>query len=154
MPLGGGAPREMLDEVREARWSPKGDDLAVVHVVDGRQRLEYPIGRVLYETGGWMSSISVSPAGDRIAFAEHPIAGDNRGDISVVDASGKKTTLAAGLEDLGQTAWSPDGREIWFSGSTQGDRSFDVRGDASRQNAPLLTGAGSLNLQDVRADGR
>ena len=67
-----------------------------------------------------MSSISVSPSGDRIAFAEHPVAGDNRGDICVVDASGKKTTLAAGWEDLGQTAWSPDGREIWFSGSMQG----------------------------------
>ena len=53
MPLGGGAPRELLEDVREARWSPNGDELAVIHVVDGRQRLEYPIGRVLYEAA-WM----------------------------------------------------------------------------------------------------
>ena len=133
---------------------PDGDELAVIHVVDGRQRLEYPIGRVLYEPSGWMSSISVSPSGDRIAFAEHPVAGDNRGDISIVDASGKKTTLAAGWEDLGQTAWSPDGREIWFSGSTKGIDHSMFAVTLGRQNAPLLTGAGSLNLQDVSTDGR
>ena len=101
-----------------------------------------------------MSSISVSPSGDRIAFAEHPIAGDNRGDICVVDASGKKTTLAAGWEDLGQTAWSPDGREIWFSGSTQGIDHSMFAVTLSGKTRPLMTGAGSLNLQDVARDGR
>ena len=125
------------------------------HVVDGRQRLEYPIGRVLYEPSGWMSSISISPSGDRIAFAEHPIPVDNRGDVAIVDTSGKKTTLSAGWEDLGQTAWSPDGREIWFSGSKQGHRPLHVRGDTlGARRASCLTGAGSLNLQDVAPDGR
>ena len=55
------------DGARTATSSPSSTSM------DGRQRLEYPIGRVLYEPPGWISSISVSPSGDRIAFAEHPI---------------------------------------------------------------------------------
>jgi eukaryotic-like serine/threonine-protein kinase len=154
MPLGGGAPREILEDVTEARWSPNGDDLAVVHVLDGARRLEYPIGRVLYEPPGFVSSISISPSGDRIAFADHPIIGDNRGDIAVVDASGQRTTLTTGWEDLGQTAWSPDGREIWFSGSRRGTDLSLFAVTLSGQTRHLLTGAGSLNLQDVSPDGR
>src|SRR6185503_12479553 len=46
MPLAGGAPREVLQDVYYADWSPDGKSLAVVRSVDGRFRLEYPIGRV------------------------------------------------------------------------------------------------------------
>jgi hypothetical protein len=46
MPLSGGAPREVLENVRDATWSPD-EQLAVVHVVNGLDRLEYPIGKVL-----------------------------------------------------------------------------------------------------------
>jgi Tol biopolymer transport system component len=153
-PLGGGAPREVLEDVTEARWSPNGEDLAVVHALDGARRLEYPIGHVLYEPSGFVSSISIAPSGDRIAFADHPIIGDNRGDIGVVDTSGKRTTLTTGWEDLGQTAWSPDGREVWFSGSRSGTDLSLFAVTLSGQTRPLLTGAGSLNLQDVAPDGR
>jgi Tol biopolymer transport system component len=154
MPLGGGAPREVLEDVVEARWSPNGDDLAVIHRVDGTTQLEYPIGRVLYKPSGFLSSISMAPSGDRVAFADHPILGDNRGDIAMVDASGKKTTLTAGWEDLGQTAWSPDGKEVWFSGSRQGIDHSMFAVTLSGQTRQLLTGPGSLNLQDVAPDGR
>ena len=154
MPLGGGAPREVLEDVTEARWSPNGDDLAVIRTVDGTRRLEYPIGRVLYQPSGFVSSISIAPSGDRIAFADHPIIGDNRGDIAIVDTSGKRTTLTTGWEDLGQTAWSPDGREVWFSGSQEGIDHSIFAVTLSGRTRPLLTGAGSLNLQDVAPDGR
>ena len=154
MPLGGGAPREVLEDVNDVDWSPNGEELAVVRNEGGRQRLEYPIGRLLHEPAGWMSSIRISPSGDRIAFAEHPVLIDNRGDVCVVDLSGKKKTLSAGWEDIGRLAWSPDGREIWFSASKQGiDHSmFAVTLDGKTRE--LLTGPGSLNLQDVSADGR
>ncbi len=42
MPLGGGAPREVLEDVREADWSPDGEGLAIIREVDGKERLEYP----------------------------------------------------------------------------------------------------------------
>ena len=62
-PIAGGAPREILEQVRAADWGPDGNP-AVVHYVNGRSRIEYPIGKVLYETAGWISHLRVSPKGD------------------------------------------------------------------------------------------
>src|SRR6185369_17675188 len=84
MPLSGGAPREILENVSEADWGPDGKSLAVVHEVGGKNRLEFPIGKVLYETPGWISLARVSPNGDRVAFIDHPTRGDNLGALTVV----------------------------------------------------------------------
>ena len=59
MPLGVAAPREILENVEDADWSPDGSELAVVRDVAGRRRLEFPIGTVLHETGGWLSHARV-----------------------------------------------------------------------------------------------
>ena len=72
MPLGGGAPREILEDVREADWSPDGEQLAIVRSVNGSDRLEFPAGKVLFETPGYVSDLRVSPDGQRVAFFEHP----------------------------------------------------------------------------------
>ena len=65
--LDGQAPREVLEDVQEADWSPDGHSLAVARSVSGRYRLEYPAGTVLYETSGWISHARVSPDGTRVA---------------------------------------------------------------------------------------
>jgi eukaryotic-like serine/threonine-protein kinase len=68
MTLGGGAPREIQEEgVRQADWSPDGSQLAIIREVDGKDRLEYPIGHVLREVSGSLSDLRFSPKGDRIA---------------------------------------------------------------------------------------
>ena len=114
MPLSGGAPREILENVAEADWGPDGKTLAVVHEVAGKYRLEFPPGKVLYETAGWIRLARVSPKGDRIAFMDLPTHGDNIGPLAVVDLSGKKTKLSdRGGQGL---AWSPSGNEVWVSG--------------------------------------
>ena len=79
MPLEGGAPRDVLENVREADWSPDGASLALVREVAGKDRLEFPVGKVLCETGGYFSDLRFSPKGDRIAFFEHPVRWDDRG---------------------------------------------------------------------------
>ena len=61
---------------------PTARELAIVREVDGKDRIEFPTGKVLYETAGWVSDIRVSPAGDRIAFFETRQAYDDRGDRS------------------------------------------------------------------------
>ncbi len=96
MPLEGGAPRDVLENVREADWSPDGADLAVIREVNGKDRLEFPVGKVLFETGGYLSDPRFSPKGDRIAFFEHPWRYDDRGQVAVVDLAGKKTVLTGG----------------------------------------------------------
>jgi tRNA A-37 threonylcarbamoyl transferase component Bud32/Tol biopolymer transport system component len=118
VPLEGGAPREVLENVQEADWAPDGKNLLVVREVAGRSRLEYPVGKVLYEANGWISLARLSPRGDRIAFIDHPQQGDNVGSLCVVDLAGKKTTYSGKKMTEGATgiAWSPDGSEVWGSG--------------------------------------
>ena len=89
MPLAGGAPREVLEDVEDADWAPDGKALAVVRLVGNACRLEYPIGKVLFEASGWISNVRVSPDGRWIAFVDHPQKGDNNGSVKVVDVSGK-----------------------------------------------------------------
>ena len=44
VPIVGGAPRELADDVQWADWAPDGSNLAVVRTEAGKARLEYPIG--------------------------------------------------------------------------------------------------------------
>ncbi|MEX0881199.1 MAG: protein kinase [Thermoanaerobaculia bacterium] len=118
-PLSGGAPKELLPEVTYADWAPGGSELAVVQRASGKERLEFPVGKVLYETAGWIQGPRFSPDGSRIAFIDHPASGDD-GAIAVVDRSGKKTELARGFATVQGLAWAAGGREIWFTAARQG----------------------------------
>lgn len=112
MPLGGGAPREILENVATADWSPDGKSLAVMRV--GSNAIEYPVGKILYR-GPINFEPRISPKGDLIAFCEWPEVGDKS--IAIVDLNGKKIILSSGYVSLGGLAWSPSGNEIWFRGS-------------------------------------
>src|SRR5213596_1693084 len=94
LPPGGGSPRELLESVREADFAPDGETLAVVRAERGKNVLEYPVGHVLYETPGWISYMRISPDGNRVAFLDHNLIGDDRGDVAVVDRTGKTTVLS------------------------------------------------------------
>ncbi|HEY3204266.1 MAG TPA: protein kinase [Thermoanaerobaculia bacterium] len=154
MPLGGGAPREVLEGVREADWSPDGESLAIIRELDGKDRLEYPIGKVLYATAGYLSDIRFSPRGDRIAFLEHPFRWDDRGGVAVVDLAGKKTRLADGYWGEEGLAWSPDGKEVLFSTGV-GYSNFDVRAVAlTGRNRVALPSSGGLTIFDISREGR
>ena len=115
VPLFSSAPREILEHVREADFLTD-TSYAIVRRVDGRDRLEVPQGNVVFETTGYLSHLRVSPDRQRVAFLEHPLYGDNRGHVAILErgAMRRLTTEYAGLEGL---AWSPDGREIWFGGA-------------------------------------
>ncbi|HUJ93950.1 MAG TPA: protein kinase [Terriglobales bacterium] len=121
VPLGGGSPREVLNDVVQADWSPDGSNLAVVHQVGERQQLEFPIGTVLYQTRGSITYPRISPDGERIAFMEHDVADDSRGWVTIIDLAGKKRRLSEEWEDEQGLAWSPDGKEIWFTASKAGE---------------------------------
>jgi Tol biopolymer transport system component/predicted Ser/Thr protein kinase len=154
MPLTGGAPREILNNVAAADWSADGSQLAVVHIVASKHQLEYPIGKVLYETSGWISSPRISPDGTRIAFLDHPALGDDSGSVAMVDMAGKKTTLAEAGTNVEGLAWSPDGKEVWFAGI----RNAPARGlfavTLNGQVREIAHAPGSLTLFDVGTGGR
>ena len=151
---GGGAPREILENVEFADFPPDGRDLAVVRLVSGRRRLEYPVGKALVETTGWIGEPRFSPRGDRIAFLDHPVDGDDGGAVALVDLAGKKSTLTPVFASAKGLAWSPDGSEIWFTAAeTGGNRALRAVRPSGRLRV-LLAGAGAFTLQDVSRDGR
>jgi len=154
VPMAGGAPREVLENVQWADWSPDGNNLAVVREVDGRNRLEYPIGKVLYETGGWISHPRISPRGDQVAFLYHPIEGDDGGTVMVVSSEGKSNTVSAGWLTIQGLAWARRGDEVWFTATVEGiDRSLYAVSLAGKQRLVSRV-PGELTLQDIRNDGR
>jgi dipeptidyl aminopeptidase/acylaminoacyl peptidase len=155
VPLGGGAPREILENIQWADWSPDGTQLAVVRDVNGRNRLEYPIGKVLYETGGWISHPRISRKGDMVAFIDHAIQGDSIGSVTVVEMSGKTRSLSqsygGGAVGL---AWSPKGDEVWVTATVIGiDRSVFAVPLSGKERLVARVPA-DLTLQDVMPDGR
>ena len=155
-PLAGGTPREVLEGVLAADWSPDGKELAVIHAVGERYRLEYPIGRVLYEPDSptWIDSVRISPDGTRLAFIEHPVTGDGRGGISVVGENEPRRSLASGFAEVGEVRWSPTGAELWVSGTRRGGIPHEVRAVSLTGAERLLFEApGSIDLRDVSRRG-
>jgi len=157
VPLAGGTPREMAEHTESADWSPDGSALAVSRLVDKKYRLEYPIGRVLYESPQRIPIVRVSPGGDRVAFLEEVwMAGRlfNTRWLSVVDRAGRKLALYEGWGTTG-IAWAASGREIWldtFEGvGARGIRAVSLSG----KSRLVLQLAGSEGvLADLSRDGR
>jgi Tol biopolymer transport system component len=153
MPVAGGAPREVLTDIEYADWDANGN-LAVVRSAAGKHRLEYPVGKVLYETPGWISHIRISRSGDKIAFLNHAVWPDDRGSVAIVDLAGTVKTLSTGFESAQGLAWSPKDDEIWFTGTRIGVGNQLYAVSLSGKERLLLRVPGGLTLQDVAADGR
>jgi tRNA A-37 threonylcarbamoyl transferase component Bud32 len=155
-PIAGGPPREVLEGVLSADWSPDGKDLAVVHVVEeDKYRIEYPIGHVLYapDPPAWISQMRISPKGDFLAFLEHPVPGDKQGSISIVDDKGRKRTLASGLPSLDSLGWPNEG-EIWFNTSAVNGTPNQIRSVTLSGRQRLVEETPDLPLLDVSRRGQ
>jgi eukaryotic-like serine/threonine-protein kinase len=153
-PLAGGSPRELLEDVRSADWDAKGE-LAVVHHVEGRDRIEYPIGHSIYQNdGGWISHLRISPQGDKIAFINHPAPWDDRGSVYLIDLRGRVTVLTAEFVSADGVAWSPDGKEVWFTGAQRANNRNLFAASLSGKVRQILDLPEGMTLQDVAPDGR
>ena len=154
VPLQGGSPRIVSANIAEADWDPEGKDLAIVRRTERTQRLEYPIGKVLYQTAGWLGDLRFSPRGERIAFSEHPLDGDDRGWIAVVDRTGKQSRVSPDWDSIQGLAWSRDGEEVWYAASQtdEADTLYAVK--PGRQYRVVTRFAGGVHLEDIAADGR
>ncbi len=155
VPLTGGSPREIAENVQQADFAKDGT-LAIVRELPQQQksRLEFPSGKVIYEvTNGHISFPRVSPDGKRIAFFDHPFWGDDQGFVAVVDLAGKKRVLTKRFTSLRGLAWSPSGDEIWFTAADVENRFlFGVR--LSGALRILYRAPGPLTLSDVTRDGK
>jgi len=152
-PLSGGAPRPMLEDVCGGDIDAGGKEVAVVRCGGSDQTLEYPLGKVIYRTTGWIDFVRLSPSGDAIAFLDHPIAGDDRGYVSFVDRAGKVTRLTGDWSGLKGLAWNPSGDEIWYSGTKTGDQAALWSVTRAGRQRLVLSGPTNMWLQDVAKTG-
>ena len=154
MALAEAAPREVLKDVTAAAWSPDGAELAIVRQVEGRSRLEYPLGKVLTETTSYVSDVRISPRGDLIAYMPHDFTNDNRGRVVVADLAGK--VVATSPEYWGEEglAWSADGKRVLFSASEKGSDSSILELALDGSVRTVLAAPVGLILHDVSPDGR
>jgi Tol biopolymer transport system component len=155
VPLSGGTPREVLENVQDADWSTNSDALAVVRYTpeNSHWRLEYPIGKVLFDSINWISNPKISPDGKWIAFADHENpGGDDEGSVALIlaDGSGKEKILSSGWESMQGILWSPSGDEIWFTASNSGAALNPMAVTVSGKLRPITNVPGGIWLEDLR----
>jgi eukaryotic-like serine/threonine-protein kinase len=152
VPLSGGAPREILENVNDADWSPDGANLAVLRTAGGKNRIEYPIGTARYESDGLAPKwLRVSPHGDRIAFFEPD---NDLGDytVTVLDMNGRKQVLSRGWQKLLGLAWSLKGDEIWFGGAKAGGEPALRAVSMAGKERMLVEPPATMIIDDVTRD--
>jgi eukaryotic-like serine/threonine-protein kinase len=154
VPFAGGVPRPVVEGVpyASADWSPDGRHLVILRGEMGRFRLEFPVGKVLYE-GSQLYAPRVSPDGNSIAFFRL-----DTGSVMAIGRSGDHPrTVSTGWSEIpgGAPCWTPDGKEIWFNASADPGKptalyATDLAGKV-RRVAQL---PGILELDDISRDGR
>jgi Tol biopolymer transport system component len=155
VPLSGGTPREVLDNVGDADFSANGDSMAITRYVpeNNHWHLEYPIGKVLLDSINWMSHPKISPDGKWIAFADHENpGGDDEGSLAVIGADGQEQErkLSSGWTSLQGIIWSPAGDEIWFTSTNTGQAANPRAVTLSAKLRTITNVPGGVWLQDLR----
>ncbi len=118
---------------------------------DGVFSIEYPLGHRLYTSKGWINDVRVSPLGDKVAFAEHPIYGDDAGQVVVVETSGKARVLSRGWGSLEGIAWHPKEREVWFTAARSGVERALMAVDMNGRTRQVAQIPGGMQLRDIAA---
>ncbi len=157
VPLSGGTPREVLENVQDADWSSDGASLAVVRYVPENRhwRLEYPIGKVLFDSIDWISHPKISPDGKSVAFADHENpGGDDEGSVAVIASDGKDNNqdkkLSSGWVSLEGIFWSPSGKEIWFTSSNESSALNPHAVTLSGKLRTITNVPGGMWIEDLR----
>src|SRR6266404_1736252 len=162
VPLSGGTPKAVEEGVDSADWRPDGESFVMARAVHGKYQIqEYPSGKMLYESAGWIADLRVSPRGDWIAFAEHPALRYSYGSVVVIDSAGRnKQVLSGTWRSIMGLAWHPDGNRIWFSASIKGDgpgsgqESWIHEVTLSGKERDVYRAPSTLYVEDISADGR
>ena len=154
VPVNGGAPLPLDRGIWAADWAPDSSRMAVIRYGPGPETVEYPRGKMLYESSGWLSDVRVSPSGKEVAFIEHPVLGDDGGNILAIDASGAHRTLSAGWASARGLAWSATGREVWFTAARSGMTRALQAADLQGKLRTIAAFPGTLTLCDISPSGR
>jgi hypothetical protein len=114
-------------------------------------RLEYPIGTLLYARDWPIHMIRISPDGSLVAFME---PGDRGSSIAIIDRAKNKKTLSAGWLTIAGLAWGSAGNEVWFSARSQHEGWGLYAVTRTGTLRILQRTPGPFYLHDVARDGR
>ena len=151
--LAGGSPRTLAEHVAQADWHPDGKRMVVSVASPDGPRLEFPPGHVIYQQkAGWFGHPRFSPEGNMIAFENHSIAGNDDGQVELLDMNGKHTVLfkSSSVEGL---AWSPDGKELWFAATETGGWADTIYAIRPGGKPRVVLTSPSIRLYDISKDG-
>jgi serine/threonine protein kinase/Tol biopolymer transport system component len=153
VPLAGGAPREMLDNVLWADWTPDGQSLAVIRPSQpGTGQLEFPSGNVIYQPKGWVSHVRFSPNGKFLAIGDHVPGGDD-GRVVILDVKGNLKASSSYYSSVEGLAWAPNGNEVWFSAVPGGSARSIYALDFSGKERLIYRAPGGLTIHDISRSG-
>ena len=155
VPIGAGGARELLDNVVAADWAPDGS-LAAVRWEGRRAWLEYPAGKIFYESGSAINIVRVSQDGAFLAVMEQATMGGGPEWLTILDRNGHvtrqsrkwSTVVADGL------AWTPDGREVWFTASEVPGRAAVHAMSRDGHERIVYRAMGAVRILDIAPDGR
>ncbi len=149
--LSGGSPRELLENVLDADWSPDGSSLALVRLVSGvKFMIDFPEGRPLREEHHSVRFLRIAPDGKRIALSEGQLPWFIPS-LVLVDRSGARKVVSG--DDATGVAWGRDGREIWLTTDEPGGATnLWAVGLAGRRRL-VYRAAGAMTLQDISRNG-
>src|SRR3954467_1881932 len=153
VPLAGGAPREVVDNVFWADWTPDGQALVVIRPGPSQGgQLEFPSGNVIYSPKGWVSHVRFSPNGALLAIGDHVPGGDD-GRVVIIDAQGNSKASSSYYSSVEGLAWAPSGKEVWFSAVPAGSARSIYALDLSGKERLIYRAPGGLTIHDISRTG-
>src|SRR5271170_3775216 len=155
VPVSGGSPREIAQDTLSADWTADGSEMAVIRQVGGKYRVEFPRGKVIYESVRPLGYLRISPQANAVAFAEFVSVDGDAGLVVALDRSGKELMRSPIFISVEGVAWPPSGEEVWCAatqheGWADAIHALPLKG----KERIVLRLPGMLRLHDVSQDGR
>lgn len=155
VPIAGGSPREIVADALASDWNADGSEMAVIRQVEGKYRVEFPLGKVLFESDHALGYLRVAPGGKAVAFAEFLAVDGDAGWVVAVDRDKKEIERSPLYISVEGVAWAPSGDEVWTAATqTEGWADAILGLGLNGRRRVVLRLPGIVRLHDVSRDGR
>jgi serine/threonine protein kinase len=155
VPVSGGSPRGLVEDALSADWTADGSEMAVIRQVGEKYRVEFPRGKMIYESDRPLGYLRISPRANAVAFAEFASVEGDGGWVVAVDRSGKEIIRSATFISIEGLAWPPSGEEVWVGATMRAGWADAIHALGFKgKERIVLRLPGMLRLHDVSRDGR
>ena len=155
VPVSGGSPREIVEDALSADWTADASEMGVIRQVQGKYRVEFPRGKVIYESVRPLGYLRISPHANAVAFMEVVNVEGDGGWVVAIDRSGKELIRSHYFISIEGVAWSPSGEEVWAGATVHQGWADAIHGFGfNGKERIVLRLPGMLRLHDVSRDGR